>query len=138
MFVKKHVVIGAVIVFLGVGSKVYADDASKQIQMLNSQLQVQFQRIQDTQNTQIQKLNDQFQKQLKEVQEKLQAQIQAEHHMTQEKLKTIQSTLDAKIDKVHEELLTGGLTSSSTNQKKSNAKASQPETDTTPEKPSPQ
>lgn len=89
-------------------ASVYADDASKQIQMLNSQLQVQLQRIQETQQEQIQKLNKQLQDQLKDVQTKLQDQIQQVNKTTQDKMKEMQEKLQAEIKQVHEDMLTGG------------------------------
>ena len=86
----------------------YADDASKQIQMLNSQLQVQLQRLQETQQKQVQKLNTQLQAQLKEVQTKLQDEMKKMNTMTQTKMKKMQEDLQSQIKQLHEDMLTGG------------------------------
>ncbi len=91
----------------------YADDASKQIQMLNSQLQVQLQRLQETQQKQIQKLNKQLQSQLKDVQTKLQDEMKNMNTMTQKKMKKMQDNLQSQIKQVHEEMLTGGASAAS-------------------------
>lgn len=86
----------------------YADDTSKQLQMLNSQLQVQLQRMQEAQQKQVKALSAQFQSQLADTQKKLQAQIKALNQATQQQMEAIQKDLEAKIQKVHEEVLTGG------------------------------
>ncbi len=88
-------------------------DATKQIQMLNSQLQVQLQRMQETQQAQIQKLNKQLQKQLKDTQTKLQDQMAKMNTATQKQMQDMQKSLQAQIKQVHEELLTGGAVASS-------------------------
>lgn len=87
------------------------ESSSQQIQMLNSQLQVQLQRMQETQQKQIQQLNKQLQSQLKETQKKLQEQINQLNTMTEEKMKQMQKTLQAQIKQIHEEVLTGGAVS---------------------------
>ena len=84
------------------------DSASKQIQMLNSQLQSQLQQMQEKQQKQMQTLNKQIQAQLKETQTKLQAQIKELNKTTQEKMKAMQTTLHDEIEKVNEKVLTGG------------------------------
>jgi gas vesicle protein len=84
------------------------DGASKQIQMLNSQLQSQLQQMQEKQQKQMQTMNKQIQAQLKETQTKLQDQIKNLNKTTQEKMKAMQTTLHAEIDKVNEKVLTGG------------------------------
>lgn len=88
-----------------------ADGTSNQIQMLNSQLQVQMQRLHETQQKQIKELNQKLQGQLKETQEKLQAEIKDLHKKTEEKMKKMQEDLQAQIKQVHEEVLTGGALS---------------------------
>ncbi|MDF1677506.1 MAG: hypothetical protein P1U32_02290 [Legionellaceae bacterium] len=92
--------------------------ATKQIQMLNSQLQVQLQRMQETQQKQIQKLNKQLQKQLKDTQTKLQDQMAQMNTATQKQMKDMQKNLQAQIKQVHEELLTGGATAAPADDKK--------------------
>ena len=98
------------------------DDTAKQIQMLNSQLQVQLQQIQETQQKQIQKLNEQLQAQLKEVQTNLEAEIQDSHKKNEAKMKAIQDNLQAEIKKLRETVLTGGALSEA-EPKKADAKA---------------
>ncbi len=115
--------LGASLLFVSTAC-VYADDTSKQIQMLNSQLQVQLQRIQETQQEQIQKLNKQLQGQLKDMQTKLQDQIQKVNKTNQEKMKKMQENLQAQIKKVHEEMLTGGALPQSDAEKPSKGSSS--------------
>ncbi|MDP3562036.1 MAG: hypothetical protein Q8R83_07660 [Legionellaceae bacterium] len=77
----------------GITTNSYADDASKQIQMLNQQLQSQLQQVQETQQKQLNDLNKQLQTQVKQVQTDLQAQIQK----VNEQMKQMQTDLQAQI-----------------------------------------
>ena len=101
----------------------YADDTSKQIQMLNSQLQVQLQRMQEAQQKQVEALSKQFQSQLADTQQKLQDQIKSLNTATQKQMESMQKALDAKIQKVHEEVLTGGDLSTANNSPSNEAPA---------------
>jgi gas vesicle protein len=95
-------------ILVGLSTLVYADDASKQVQMLNSQLQVQLKALQKSQQTQIQTLNKQLQTQLKTMQSTLEAQITDLNNKTEAKMKSLEASLEAQIKQVHEEVLTGG------------------------------
>ncbi|MCH9757328.1 MAG: DUF4175 domain-containing protein [Gammaproteobacteria bacterium] len=114
---------------------VYADAVSKQIQMLNSQLQVQMQRMQETQQKQVQELNTKLQKQLKETQTKLQKQIQDMNKMTQKQLKEVQTSLEGQIKQIHEEMLTGGAVSKPEPTPKTSPNAPEPPTKTSAKAP---
>ncbi|MCH9762938.1 MAG: hypothetical protein K0U24_01675 [Gammaproteobacteria bacterium] len=83
-----------------------ADSASKQIQMLNGQLQVQLQRLQATQEKQLQTLNKQLQAQLQDTQKKLQSQIDTVNKTTQKQMAELKKSLEAQIKQVHQEVLT--------------------------------
>lgn len=104
--IVKGVCVGAIMGLLT--TPLYADDTSKQIQMLNSQLQVQLQRMQESQEKQIHTLNAQLQKQLKETQTKLQSEMQAMNASNQKKMKAMHDDLQAQIKQIHEMVLTGG------------------------------
>jgi len=71
-----------------------ADNVSKQIQMLNSQIQTQLQQIQEAQQKQIKAMNTQLQTQMKQMQVTLQAQIQTLNTQTQAQMKTLQTGLN--------------------------------------------
>ena len=82
----------ALLVLLGLCSVGYAaDNSSQQIQLLNSQIQVQLQTLQSTQQKQIQALNKQLQGQIKQVQTDLQAQIQKLNTQIQAQLKQLEN-----------------------------------------------
>jgi Skp family chaperone for outer membrane proteins len=104
------VFLGSGVISISLALPVHAteDSASKQIQMLNSQLQSQLQQMQEKQQKQMQTMNKQIQAQLKETQTKLQAQIKDLNKTTQEKMKAMQTTLHAEIEKVNDKVLTGG------------------------------
>jgi gas vesicle protein len=85
-----------------------ADSTSKQIQMLNSQLQVQLQRLQASQEKQLQTLNKQLQAQLQDTQKKLQSQIDTLNKTTQAQMKELKKSLETQIKQVHEAVLTSG------------------------------
>lgn len=88
----------------GIVSKGYAEnDATKQVQLLNSQIQAQFQQIQASQQAQIKTLNDQIQTQIKQMQTELQAQIQKVNTTAQEQIKLVQTTLQQQIQQVQKE-----------------------------------
>ncbi len=110
----KGVFVGAAVI--AVSNWVYADDASKQMQLLNSQLQVQLQAMQKAQQAQIKQLNKQLQAEMKTVQEKLEAEIKAIDTTTNKKLNSMQARFQAEIKAIHEAVLTGGeLPKASTN-----------------------
>ena len=80
-----------------------SDNASQQIQMLNSQIQVQLQKIQSDQQKQIQTLNSQLQAQIKQMHTDFQAQIIKSNTQTQEQLKHVQTTLEQQIKMVQQQ-----------------------------------
>lgn len=90
------------ILLLGASPGVFAEDdsPSKQIQMLNSQIQSQLQQIQETQKKQISDLNKQLQAQLKKVQMDIQKQINEGYSKTQDQIKTVQDNLQKQIKQV--------------------------------------
>ena len=104
---KKSVIFVAVSAFLGiVTSGVYDDNdnASKQMQMLNSQIQSQLQQMQEAQKKREKAEHSQTQAQLKKVQDDIQKQIKDSYDLTQKQLKTMQDTLQAQIKQIKKEL----------------------------------
>lgn len=79
-----------------------SDSVSQQIQLLNSQIQAQFQKVQSEQQSQIQTLNKQIQTQLKQMQTDLQAQIEKANTITQEQLKQLETGLQTRIKTVQQ------------------------------------
>ena len=79
------------------------DNVSKQIQLLNSQIQSQLQQIQETQQKQTKTMNTQIQAQLKQMQTDMQAQIQKSNSNNQDQIKAMQTQLQAQIKQVHDE-----------------------------------
>ena len=92
---------GGVLLVCSMSAK--ADDASQQIQLLNSQIQAQLQQMQAAQQKQISTLNQQTQQQLKDLQTLLQNKMLASNKSTQEQIKTLQTTLQAQIQQVQAE-----------------------------------
>ncbi|AHE67388.1 hypothetical protein [Legionella oakridgensis] len=95
---------GACLLMLSSLSNAYADDnTTKQIQLLNSQIQAQLQKIQADQQNQIKQLNTQIQTQLKQLQQQLQDQIQQVNTDTQKQIQTLQTTLQNQIKQVQQQ-----------------------------------
>ncbi len=95
------------LIMLGTGqSVVYADggDASKQLQMLNSQIQVQLQQIQENQQKHDKAFNTQIQGQMKKLQVDIQKQITDSFNKTQEQIKTVQNNLQKEIKQLNENI----------------------------------
>ena len=77
-----------------------ADSVSTQIQMLNSQIQAQLQKMQADQQKQTQTMNAQVQSQLKQMQSDLQDQIKKSSSQSQSQLKQVQDGLQKEIQQV--------------------------------------
>lgn len=77
-----------------------SDNISQQIQLLNSQIQGQLQKIQADQQKQMKQLNEQIQAQLAKLQTTLQEQIQQVNTQTQNQIKQVVSTLQQQIQDV--------------------------------------
>jgi len=101
-FMKK---LGMSLVLLATSTLIHAqpDNTSAQIQLLNSQIQAQMQKLQADQQTQIKTLNTQLQVQLKQLQTDLQAQIQKANSQTQDQIKQLQTTLQQQIQQVQQQ-----------------------------------
>lgn len=94
----------SLLMVMGVYKTTYAGDSvSQQIQLLNSQLQTQIQKVQADQQKQVQTMNTQVQAQLKQMQTDLQAQIQKVNAQTQAQMKQIQTTLQEQIKEVQKQ-----------------------------------
>lgn len=95
---------GALAVFL-IGlvgaSNAGGSDVSQQIQMLNSQIQAQLQKMQADQQKLNQTFNAQVQGQLKQMQTELQDQIKKASAESQSQLKQVQAGLEQEIQQVH-------------------------------------
>jgi mRNA-degrading endonuclease RelE of RelBE toxin-antitoxin system len=76
------------------------DSTSKQIQMLNSQIQVQLQKLQETQQKQIKDLNVKLQAQLQQMQTNLEAEIQKANTQNQAQFKQIHDNIN-QLQKKH-------------------------------------
>lgn len=81
------------------------DDTSKQLQMLNSQIQSQLQQIQEKQKNQDIEFNKQIQSQLKQIQSDIQKQIADGYNKTQAQIKKVQDTLQGQIKQVSEDAI---------------------------------
>lgn len=90
------------VLLMGTAHGAFAADesASKQIQMLNSQIQSQLQQMQEAQKKQNKDLNTQLQAQLKKVQTDIQKQINEGYAKTQDQIKTVQDNLQGQIKQV--------------------------------------
>jgi len=106
---KRKIVLSiSMMLLLGVGNGAYAgDDASKQMQMLNSQIQTQLQQIQEKQQNQMLALNKQVQDQLKQMQTKLEKEISDGYSKTQDQIKNLQTALQGQIKQVNDNLEKG-------------------------------
>lgn len=90
---------------LGVGSiSSAADNTSQQIQLLNSQIQAQLQKMQADQQKQIQTLNTQLQGQIKQLQTTLEAEIQKGNTQSQAQIKQVQDNLEQQIKQVQQSI----------------------------------
>ena len=102
VYMKKIIV--ASLVYMGACNMSFAaDNTSQQIQLLNSQIQAQLEKVQATQQKQLQTLNTQIQNQIKQMQTDLQAQIQKVNTQTQDQIKQVQTTLQQQIAQVQKE-----------------------------------
>ncbi|WP_133127419.1 hypothetical protein [Legionella nagasakiensis] len=102
----KKIIMGGtgLLMLFSLGNFAYADDnVTKQIQLLNSQIQAQLQKIQADQQNQIKQLNTQIQTQLKQLQQQLQDQIQKVNTDTQKQMQTMQTTLENQIKQVQQQ-----------------------------------
>ena len=91
-------VMGVALLCIGACSMGYAaDNTSQQIQLLNSQIQAQLQKIQADEKKQIDANNASIQAQLKKLQTDLQAQLVANNAKSQDQLKQMQTTLQQQI-----------------------------------------
>ena len=88
-----------------------AEDTSKQVELLNSQLKVQLQQMQEAQEKQIETLNQSLQKQLQTMHADLQDQMQQAYTKNQKKIDALQASLEAQIKVLQDEVLTGGAAS---------------------------
>jgi ElaB/YqjD/DUF883 family membrane-anchored ribosome-binding protein len=80
------------------------DDASKQVQMLNTQIQSQLQQIQENQKNVDKNLNAEIQGQLKKMQSDLQKQIDDGYYKTQNQIKAVQDALQQQIMQVNDNI----------------------------------
>ena len=100
----KRIASGALGVFMFglVGaSNAGSGDVSQQIQMLNSQIQAQLQKMQADQQKLNQTFNAQVQAQLKQMQSQLQDQIKKASDQSTSQLKQVQAGLEQEIQQVH-------------------------------------
>ena len=81
-----------------------ADNTSQQIQLLNSQIQAQLEKVQQQQQKQIQTMNAQTQAQIKQVQATLEAQIQKMNNDTNEQVKKLKTALEEQIKQVQQSI----------------------------------
>ena len=93
------------LMLIGASKMTYAatDNTAQQIQQLNSQIQVQLQKLQADQQKQLMTLNAQLQVQMKQVQAAIQAQIQKMNTQTQDQMKKLQATLEQEIKTVQKQ-----------------------------------
>ena len=77
-----------------------ADSATAQVNLLNSQIQDQLQKLQEKQQKQMKDLNAQIQTQLQQMQANLQAQIQKVNTQTQAQMKQLQDALHQQIQQI--------------------------------------
>lgn len=99
---RRMVVSASFILLLAAGKGTYADDSvSKQIQMLNSQIQAQLQQIQEAQKKTDKVFNDQIQAQLKQIQTDIQKQINEGYKKTQDQIKAVQDAMQKQIQQVN-------------------------------------
>lgn len=80
-----------------------SDNVSKQIQLLNSQIQDQIQKVQSTGQDQVQQLNKQIQTQLKQMQTDLQNQIKDLNEKLEAQIKKVETSLQEQIKQVQQE-----------------------------------
>lgn len=80
------------------------DSTSKQIQMLNSQIQSQIQQMQEVQRKNDKAYHDKIQAQLKQIQMDIQKQISQGYNQTEEQIKKVQDTLQKEIKQVKEDV----------------------------------
>jgi hypothetical protein len=82
----------ALLLVVGMSNIAYAESSnvSQQIQLLNSQIQTQLQKVQADQQRQILAMNKQVQMQFAQMQKDLQAQVQSANAQNQEQLKQLQ------------------------------------------------
>ncbi len=99
----KKLLVGSLLLSAVFNTVFAADNTSQQIQLLNSQIQAQLQKMQTDQQTQIQTLNTQIQTQIKQIQTDLQAQISKVNSQTQDQIKQLQATLEQQIKQVQQQ-----------------------------------
>lgn len=89
-------------VLVTISNITYADsnNVSQQIQLLNSQIQAQLQKVQVDQQNQILAMNKQVQMQLKQMQTDLQAQIQSANAQNQEQLKQLHAAMQVQLQNI--------------------------------------
>ncbi len=99
------------------GTCVADDDASKQIQMLNTQIQAQLQQIQEAQKKHDKDFNTQIQTQLKQLQSDIQKEISDGYNKTQDQIKKVQDTFQAQIKQISEDVQKASKASTTTTTK---------------------
>lgn len=98
------------IMAIGVTKTTYAENTTEQVQLLNTQIQSQLQKIQASTQTQLKQLNTQIQAQMKQLQSDLQTKMQTLQTQTQTQLKQLQESLQKELTKVHEQVNKGAVT----------------------------
>ena len=76
------------------------NSASQQVQMLNSQIQVQLQQLQQTQQQQILDLNTKLQAQMQKIQTTLEQELQTMHSQVQDQIKTMQANFNQQMQQI--------------------------------------
>lgn len=99
---RKRLVVSLILVATYNAACADSNNVSQQIQLLNSQIQAQLQKVQTDQQGQIQALNKQIQIQIKQMQTDLQTQIQTANAQTQAQLKQLQTTLQDQIKAIQQ------------------------------------
>lgn len=79
------------------------DNATQQLQVLNSQIQAQLEAMQATQQKQMKDLNTQIQNQLKQMQTTLDSKINTMNAQIQKQMQTMNDTVQKQIKQVHDE-----------------------------------
>lgn len=97
----------AALALLGTSAISFADgqnNVSQQIQLLNSQIQTQLQRIQASQQESITQLNKQIQTQLKQIESNFEAEMQKLNSQTEAQIKKIEASLQGEIKQLQQEM----------------------------------
>lgn len=99
----KRMIIASLLLLGTIDGSYASDNVSKQIELLNSQIQAQLEGLHADHQKQLDVLNKQLQAQLKSVQSHLEAEIKKSNAISQTQIKQVQTNLQKQIQDIQKQ-----------------------------------